>query len=70
MLANAISIDGRKDVQILIRIECVDEVALQAMLQQNPGGAAREVQASRERVVCSLFDIEWRGRQKNSEPGS
>ena len=35
VLASAISIGGRKrvDVQILFGIECVDEVALQALLQ-------------------------------------
>ena len=62
------------DVQILFRIECVDDVALQAMLQSHPGGAAREVQAGGRckvgRVVQRLFDVEWRGRQKNSELGS
>ena len=61
------------DVEILCRVECVDEVALQAMLQQHPGGAAREVQAGGRckvgRVVYRLFGVEWRGRQKSSKPG-
>ena len=61
-----------EDVQILFRVECVDEVALQATIISQ--WAARKVQAGScgkvGRVVHRLFDIEWGKRQKKSEPAS
>ena len=61
------------DVQILFGVECVDETALQAMLQQHPGGAVREEKAGGRckvgRVVYRLVGLEWGGREKSSKSG-
>ena len=71
------------DVQILFRIECLEEVALQSMLQQHSGEAAREVlagrslqsqesglQALRRRVARKTGKLEaWKLRARSSEQG-
>ena len=49
-------------MQILFRVECVDEVALQALLSCHPSGSAWEMQAGDRckdwRMVHGLFDVE------------
>ena len=57
--------------QVLFRTECVDEVAVQALLQQHPGRVAREVEAGgrREvgRVVLRLCYVEWGGLEAENQ---
>ena len=52
----------------MFRIQCVDAVALQAMLQQHPSWAGEKVQAGscgeNWRGVHGLFFVEWRGKQE------
>ena len=62
------------DVQILFGVECVDKMALQAMLFSHPGVAVREAITGRRskvsRLVYWLVGLEWGGREKSSKLGS
>ena len=55
---------------ILHRVECVDEVALQALLPWHPSRSAWEVQAGDRRkdwrMVYGLFDVKRRGTESPS----
>ena len=44
VLADAITIDDRKDLQVLFRDQCVDAGALQELREQHPHGFARQAQ--------------------------
>ena len=58
------------DLQILLGVERVDEVALSAMLQQHSSGSAGEASGSKDqREVNGLFDVKWRGGQEVLKSG-
>ena len=73
VLANAISIDGRKEWTCKFCSES-NMWTMQEVLQQHLGRVPWEAQAGRRctvrKRVHRLFNVERRGRQKSSESGS
>ena len=61
------------DLQILLGVERVDEVALSAMPQQHSSGFAGDALersgSKDQRVVNGLFDVKWRGGQEVLKSG-